>query len=1244
MLAEIDIATLLACLVGISIFLSLVLLAHWATQRTYPGFGLWVAGGAVAAPAYLFSAFSDSLPGFLPLVATPGLMMLATQLRLESLRRFWGGTRFDHRTLALPVITSCLAAYFAYGAGRPHVGYAVAAGLLALTSWAVAGLSFTHLRRRTSPHYPPSAVVFAFFGALVLAYGVYWGLRSEGSPLTDQGIVDVVFLGLLIYLEVLWAIMLLASHARRALMDLEVAQGIADQGRRRLSDIIALLPDAMVAIDADYRVVAWNKAAEELTGVSAGQIVGLPYEEGLLKVLGCPDEALLGAVLDPTKPVPARYRDVCRDGDWLSAESDAEFPARPGHPVHVWVTAGLLRDSSGAVTGAIESIRDVSERERTARALRESEERFRSLFEHIIDGILILAFDGTIDDANPAACAMLGMTKEEIRTAGRQRIVCHDGEMPEHPGEWPTEAKGGFECMFVRGDGTIFPAECVALDWRDSNGAVHGFVVFRDISERVRAQQLLKESEARLLQAQAVSHVGNWEVDLVGQSLWLSTETLRIHGDDASKSYLPLEPDTFSRPAEDPAFLHAALERAMAGESFDIEYRIRRINDGAIRTVHNVAYVERDEAGVPVKISGVVQDITDLRQVEEALRLTQYSVDHAGDRVFWLDSEGSFARVSDSTCDQLGYSREELLGMRIYDIDPTIVPDVWVEKWEMVKQAGSSVVEGIHRTKGGKEIPVETSVHFIVHDGKEYHFVYTRDIAEQKEREEALRLTQYSVDHAGDQVFWISPEGRFLQVSDSTCQQLGYSREELLGMSIYDVDATLSRDWRHNWEAVKHRGSDVHEALLRTKDGAEIPVEVRSDYIEHNGQEYNLVFARDISERKKMESEMLAAEDRIRQTQTMEAIGQLAGGIAHDFNNLLTAIIGYGNLVLASGEIRDESVRTDVEEIRTAAERAGSLTRQILAFARRQALRPQVISLSALTAELEPRIREALGDGIEVSVVSEGDCHVDVDRSQFEQVLMSVVSNAKDAMPDGGRLTVQVRNVTLDEEYCRAYPDSRPGEYAMVSVSDTGVGMTAETMAHVFEPFFTTKPPGVGTGLGLSMVYGIVRQSGGFLNVYSDLGEGTTFKVYLPHVQRPSGVVDSEADSAGSVRGDETVLVVEDEDPLRRLIARVLRNLGYQVVVAGSGPEALEMLEVLDHPPDLLLTDVILPGGLQGNELADRAREQLPRLAVLYISGDTRDAIVHSGRLDEGVEFLAKPFTPESLATKVREVLTHRGR
>jgi CheY-like chemotaxis protein len=259
---------------------------------------------------------------------------------------------------------------------------------------------------------------------------------------------------------------------------------------------------------------------------------------------------------------------------------------------------------------------------------------------------------------------------------------------------------------------------------------------------------------------------------------------------------------------------------------------------------------------------------------------------------------------------------------------------------------------------------------------------------------------------------------------------------------------------------------------------------------------------------------------------------------------------------------------------------------------------------------------------------------------------MNIASNARDAMQGGGRLIIETRDVNLDADYCRVYPDLQPGEYLLLSISDTGTGMTLETMEHVFEPFFTTKPPGMGAGLGLSMVYGIVRQSGGYINVYSEVGKGSTFKIYLPIVaSRGTAVPEEAAPSLPSmVSGTETVLVVEDEAPLRRLVARVLGSLGYKVFVAGSGPEALELLDDLDQPPDLLLSDVILPGGMQGNEVAAAFVERIPGLPVLYVSGHARDAIVHSGRLNEGVNFLGKPFTPESLATKVREVLDAKHR
>jgi signal transduction histidine kinase/ActR/RegA family two-component response regulator len=388
-------------------------------------------------------------------------------------------------------------------------------------------------------------------------------------------------------------------------------------------------------------------------------------------------------------------------------------------------------------------------------------------------------------------------------------------------------------------------------------------------------------------------------------------------------------------------------------------------------------------------------------------------------------------------------------------------------------------------------------------------------------------------------------------------------------------------------------------------------------------------------------SERERAEELLRQSQKMEAVGQLAGGIAHDFNNLLSAIIGYADLVLShDGALQPESVRSDVEEIKHAGLRGAALTKQILAFSRRQALKPEIVCLNDVLGGLESLLRRTLGEDIDLVTVLCPDLgQSEVDPHQLEQVLMNLALNARDAMPSGGRLALETANVELDEEYCRTRPDTTPGSYVMLSVSDTGTGMDAETTSHVFEPFFTTKAPDQGTGLGLSTVYGIVRQSGGNISVYSEPGKGTSFKLYLPRVARPKSAPASVARATSSTRGQETILVVEDEDAIRGLVDRILDGLGYEVLTAATADEALKVLADGRSPVDLLLTDVVLPGSIQGNDLACSLLAIWPDLPVLYMSGYTRNATVHTGRLDAGVNFLEKPFTPDALGAKVRAVL-----
>ena len=389
----------------------------------------------------------------------------------------------------------------------------------------------------------------------------------------------------------------------------------------------------------------------------------------------------------------------------------------------------------------------------------------------------------------------------------------------------------------------------------------------------------------------------------------------------------------------------------------------------------------------------------------------------------------------------------------------------------------------------------------------------------------------------------------------------------------------------------------------------------------------------DITERKRLESEL-------RQAQKLEGIGQLAGGIAHDFNNLLTVITGRSYLVLAQLPA-DHAVRRHVDLIQTTAERAAALTRQLLAFSRKQVLEPKVLDVKAVVTGLAPMLRRLIGENLEVAVVATPELGaVKADPSQLEQIILNLAVNARDAMPQGGTLTIETANVELDETYARRHPGANAGRFVMLAVSDTGHGMDAAVKARIFEPFFTTKDPGKGTGLGLATVFGIVKQSGGSIGVYSEPGHGTTFKVYLPRVDE---TIDQAATAATPTlaRGSETILLVEDDDEVRALARETLDGHGYTVIPASAPAEALQLAGSHSGPIHLLVTDVVLPQ-LSGRGLAERLAPEHRDLRVLYMSGYTDDAIVRHGMLEEGTAFLQKPFTPYTLLSKVREVLDRR--
>jgi PAS domain S-box-containing protein len=477
-------------------------------------------------------------------------------------------------------------------------------------------------------------------------------------------------------------------------------------------------------------------------------------------------------------------------------------------------------------------------------------------------------------------------------------------------------------------------------------------------------------------------------------------------------------------------------------------------------------------------------------------------------------------------------------------------------------------------------------------------------------------------------------DGKHTFTNPGVTSILGYRIDEFIGQDTFplihpedrtEVEARLPRliagkqGWRGWVVRWKHKNGEY-----RYLESNASPLEnAAGELVGYMGAD------RDITDRIRLEEQFL-------QSQKMETIGRLAGGIAHDFNNLLTVINGNAEMALLYTDCPD-SCREAFEEIRKYGERAANLTRQLLAFSRRQIIEPRIVSLNTVLMDLDKMLRRLIGEHIEYIAIPEDVLRpVWVDPGQIEQVLINLVVNARDAMPKGGKLTIETRNVNLDEEYAKNYLDIGAGEYVMLAVSDTGTGMSREVKEHLFEPFFTTKPKGAGTGLGLSTCYGIVKQNNGGIMVYSEPGRGTTINVYLPVYQgTPHDVIDREADIP---RGTETVMLVEDDPGIRTLVTRILKKTGYRVITAANGSEALSLVQEDIGTFNLLITDVVMPL-MGGRELAERLSDLYPGLKVMFMSGYTDDSIVQYSVLEEGTVFIQKPFTPDNFLRKVREAM-----
>ena len=913
-----------------------------------------------------------------------------------------------------------------------------------------------------------------------------------------------------------------------------------------------------------------------------------------------------------------------------------------------------FRDVDGEVK-VIELVRDITERKQAEKALRESEEKYRTIIENIEDGYFEVDVAGNFTFFNDSLCRILGYSRDEMMGMNDRQYtdqenakkLYHAFNKVYRTGE-PTK---GFDWEVIRKDGTIRFIEASVSLIKNSKGQPTGFRgIVRDITDRKQAEETLRQSEERYRTLVEESFDGIWiqkrfKITFANRRFYemLGYEVGELEGLD---HWLVYHPD----------YQNLTRERAQArmrGESVPSTYEVEFLRkDGSSfwGEVHAKAISFLGEPGIQVW----ARDISVRKEAEKALctekEKFQTLSENAPFGMVMIDKDGTFKYINPKFRELFGY-------------DLTDIPDgkTWFRKAYPDLAHRHHVIaqwmKDLESFERGERIPriftatckdgTEKIVNFItvLLETGEY-LIACEDITEHLQSENALKESEeryrMAIESSNDGVAIVRKD-RHIYVNKQFVKMFGFeSMEEVLGQSPYAWIHPDDREKVIEFNRKRQRGEKVpmrYETRGIRKDGEVVYLEISATRILLHGEYVTFAYLRDITERKRAEEEKAALEEQLRQSQKMEAIGRLGGGIAHDFNNLLTVIKGYSQLSLLDLKESDP-LWGNIQEIQKATQRATDLTRQLLAFSRRQILDLKVLDLNILLRDLDKMLRRIIGEDIElVTLLEEKLGRVKIDPGQIEQVIFNLAVNARDAMPSGGKLIIETTNVELDKEYARTHIGVVPGRYVRLSVSDTGFGMSQEISEKVFEPFFTTKDKGKGTGLGLSTVYGIVRQSGGNIWVYSEPGHGTTFKIYLPRVEEELDTLHGRDETDSLPRGTETVLLVEDEPSVRNLAHHLLHQQGYKVLEATNGEEALRVnQEHVGETIHLLLTDVVMPQ-MGGKELADQLKILRPGIKVLYASGYTDDAIVHHGVLEPGTHFLQKPFSLKTLSHKVREVL-----
>ncbi len=1038
-----------------------------------------------------------------------------------------------------------------------------------------------------------------------------------------------------------------------------------------------------VDVTGDFFITGLNPALEAATGLRKEDAVGRRFENisGLSKESAAALRANCLRCLEVNDVITFRGLFVGRDQDgcWLTQLA----PLRDGEGRIAYIIGFSMN-----ITGA-----DV--------ALSESKEPFRALMEQAAEAFF-LHDAGKILDVNKAACDMLGYSREELLRLFIRDVDVRFEHDRHEVAFWKQLAPGKAFTVtseLRRKDGTTLPVE-INLGEVAFRGQRLMLGLVRDITERKQAEETLQRSEFFLRRSQKIGRIGSFVLDIPRDvpedQSWQSTPAMdEIFGIDADypktgENWLKL----IVQREEVSAYFSGQI--ANGQHLFAKEYQIVRPSDGEMRWINGRGDFEFDAQGRCIRLIGTVQDITERKRAEED-RTAHLRFFESMDRVNRAmhatnDLEQMMSDVLDLVLSIFDCDRASLL----YPCDP--VAEAWRVPMERSKPEypgsyglglplpmDADIAQTFRILLGSRDpvtfgpdtghpVPKTVSERFGIRSclnmvlypktGKPWQFMvqqcsYARVWTSEDEKlfqeigrrlSDALTsLLTYRdlrrseeflnnlVDNIPNMIFVKDAETlEFVRFNKAGEQLLGYSQEEVLGKSVYDLfpgsEAELFTTKDREALATKALVNILEETITDRRNDQRTLHTRKIPLLDETGRpQYLLGISEDITERRKLEQQF-------RQAQKMEAVGRLAGGIAHDFNNMLGVIIGNAELAMAQVDPA-QTIFAHMREVLKAAERSGELTRQLLAFARKQSVAPKVLDLNATVGGMLKMLRRLIGEDIDLLWEP---CRelwpVKTDPTQIDQILANLCVNARDAISGVGKVTIETDCVSFDEAYCREHTGFVPGEYVLLAVSDDGMGMDKEVLEHLFEPFFTTKEVGMGTGLGLATVYGIVKQNDGFINVYSEPGMGTIFKIYFPRTHEDVSEVQFLQTEKQDLKGTETVLLVEDEESILALAKTILEWHGYTVLPAHDPTTALSLAQSHQDRIDLLITDVVMPG-MNGRELNEKLVACNPALKCIFMSGYTANVIAHHGILDEGIHFLAKPFTVSALAEKVREVL-----